>query len=221
MKWVSIFVEGQTEESFVLDVLYRYLIPKEICVVPIISMTSETPAGTHFKGGIGPFDKVERQIRRLLLDTHSSLVTTMIDFYGLQGKGFPGWDDKPTGTPDRQVKHVEAALAKQIDHRRFLPYLALHEFEALLFVDPAAILREFPGNPSEQLQQLIAVKEAFVSPEEINHERPPSKRILEIVPNYDKAFGALIAVTIGLDAIRAACPHFDTWLKEIEKLAEV
>ncbi len=220
MKWVSIFVEGQTEESFVLDVLYPYLIPKEICVVPIISMSSETPAGVHFKGGIGPFDKVERQIKRLLLDTHSSLVTTMIDFYGLNGKGFPGWDNRPIGTPYRQVTHVEAAFSQRIDHRRFLPYLALHEFEALLFVDPAAILREFPGNPPEQLQQLVAVKEAFASPEEINHEHPPSKRILEIVPNYDKTFGSLIAVTIGLNDIRAACPHFDGWLKEIEKLAE-
>jgi hypothetical protein len=61
----------------------------------------------------------------------------------------------------------------------------------------------------------------FESPEEINHERPPSIRLTEIFPDYDKVFlGSLITLDIGLDAIRAACPHFNDWLEQIEALAE-
>lgn len=48
----------------------------------------------------------------------------------------------------------------------------------------------------------------------------PSKRIQAAMPGYQKTFhGPLIACDIGLDAIRAACPHFDSWLNVIEGLA--
>ena len=170
--------------------------------------------------GIVSFNQFEREVKFLLHDSSASLVTTMIDFYGLAGKGFPGWDDRPKETCYRQVEYVETALARYVDHPRFLPYLALHEFEAMLFVDLAAILHEFPENPREQLQQLAEVKAQFDSPEEINHEHPPSKRLREIVGTYNKSFGALITVTIGLSAIRAVCPHFDAWLQKIEALAD-
>jgi hypothetical protein len=59
-------------------------------------------------------------------------------------------------------------------------------------------------------------------PEDINDglRTAPSKRILAVMPGYQKTFhGPLIACDIGLEPIRAACPHFDGWLKAIESLA--
>lgn len=50
-------------------------------------------------------------------------------------------------------------------------------------------------------------------------ETAPSKRIKAAMKNYRKNFHSpLIACEIGLDAMRRACPHFDRWLKNIEKL---
>jgi hypothetical protein len=40
------------------------------------------------------------------------------------------------------------------------------------------------------------------------------------MPRYEKPlFGNLAALEVGLDAIRAACPHFDSWLSQIEATA--
>ena len=90
----------------------------------------------------------------------------------------------------------------------------------MLFASPEAIFEAFPGNPSQRLERLAKVRAEFESPEEINQEQPPSKRILQIVGNYDKAFfGSLIALAIGLENIRASCPHFNAWLTQIEQVA--
>ena len=58
-------------------------------------------------------------------------------------------------------------------------------------------------------------------PEDINDDphSAPSKRILTVWPDYQKTFhGPLIACDIGLDVIRAACPHFSAWLRRLEAL---
>ena len=71
------------------------------------------------------------------------------------------------------------------------------------------------------LAPLRAIAQKMV-PEDINDSphTAPSKRILAAMPGYQKTFhGPLIACDIGLDAMRAACPHFDHWLKVIEALA--
>ncbi len=49
----------------------------------------------------------------------------------------------------------------------------------------------------------------------------PSKRIIELIPAYEgskPSAGPDIAEFIGLAAIRAACPHFDSWLTRLESL---
>jgi len=40
------------------------------------------------------------------------------------------------------------------------------------------------------------------------------------MPDYQKTIhGPLIALDIGLDAMRKACPHFNAWLQRLEQLA--
>jgi len=221
LKWVFILVEGQTEETFVREVLYHHFILKEICLVPTLATTKRIRSGGHYKGGIVGYGKVKGDLQRLLKDTNTSAVTTFIDFYGLGGKDFPGWDTQPKGTCFQQVDHVQRAFADDINDPRFIPYLALHEFEAMLFVDPDKIAHAFPEESSRLGSKLSAIKADFSSPEEINHKHPPSKRIQNLVTSYDKeTTGVIIAMEIGLDRIRLECQHFDQWSVKLEALSE-
>ena len=46
----------------------------------------------------------------------------------------------------------------------------------------------------------------------------PSKRIRAIVPEYHKTVDGIVAAErIGLETIRAACPHFNHWLTRVER----
>ena len=112
---------------------------------------------------------------------------------------------------------------------RFLPCVQLHEFEALLFVDPSATVQalEAVGHPrnADQLQvNLQRVKEeAHGSVERINdsEQTAPSKRLLQLVPGYDKvAWGNMAAEAAGLPALRTGCPWLSRWLEQLESLGK-
>jgi len=61
----------------------------------------------------------------------------MIDFYALPSD-FPNCDAcAHLRDPYQRVACVEKALADDIKYHRFIPYIQLHEFEALIFADPS------------------------------------------------------------------------------------
>lgn len=46
-----------------------------------------------------------------------------------------------------------------------------------------------------------------------------TKRIKALIKNYEKPLeGTLAAIEIGLSKIRSACPHFNEWYLNLEKL---
>ncbi|NNC09461.1 DUF4276 family protein [Corallococcus exiguus] len=105
-------------------------------------------------------------------------------------------------------------------HSRWQRGLVLHEFEALLFTDPSQCSLSFS---TEEITKLQAIRASAQSPEEINEhpDTAPSKRVLAVSPGYQKTLhGPLAVMSIGLPAIRAACPHFAQWLSKLEALAE-
>lgn len=223
MKKVLIYVEGSTEAAFVENVLDPYLNPKErkILLQPITARTGETPSGSVFKGGIVSYRKVKNDILRLLNDASAKLVTTMIDFYGLP-PDFPGKDRLPPGNPYQQVLFLEQEFEKDINNSRFLPYLSLHEFEALLFADITKIAQVVPNVPAKNLKQLQKAV-AGRPPELIDDgaNTHPSKLIERYIPTYKKASdGPQIANLIGIDEIRKKCPHFDEWIRKLERKRE-
>ena len=66
------------------------------------------------------------------------------------------------------------------------------------------------------------IRDRFSSPEEIDDspERAPSKRIERLDSSYRKRYdGMLLAHKIGLDVMRAECPHFNEWIRRLETLA--
>jgi hypothetical protein len=219
MSKVLVYVEGQTEETFVGEVLAPHLSKNGIYLIAALATTKRVKSGTDFKGGIVSYGKTRNDILRLVHDTSAALVTTMIDFYGLPAD-FPGRKNMPTGSCYKRVAHLEEEFLKDIDHLKFLPYLALHEFEAMLFVSPHQIAETFPN--VNVREALLAIRADFKSPEEINDDpqTAPSKRLAKILPRYQKPlYGPLIARKIGLDLIRNECPHFNDWLKKLEVLS--
>lgn len=113
-------------------------------------------------------------------------------------------------------------LGDGFDSGRFLPYVMMHEFEAMLFSDCVAF-GEAIGHP-EIIPELVAIRERFSSPEAIDDspDGVPSKRIGRVLPTYEKPLmGNVAALEIGLERIRAECPHFRAWLERLEARASV
>ena len=218
---VLILVEGQTEERFVKDVLAPSFYNQQLFFIPTILVTKRVKDGANFKGGVTNFAKFENDVRRLLNGAGDALVTTLLDYYRLPAD-FPGMNSRPPqGTPLQRVTHVESAIAKHLGSPpNFLPFLALHEFEAWLFSSAEELPRALyePGKQAE----FAAIRASVTTPEEIN-ERPefaPSKRIQAMFPAYKKTLhGPTTAARIGLGKIRAECPHFNDWLARLEALA--
>lgn len=216
MAKVLILVEGQTEAAFVKNVLAAHLEKHGVLVVPIIVATKRLLTGEKMRGGYVPYPRLRSEIIRLLNDSSAVSVTTMFDYYGLAPE-FPGRKSPAGKTALEKVASVEAAWAADINNQRFVPYLALHEFEAMLFTVPSEIATSF-GEPALQ-SSLQSIRAAFKSPEEINdhEETAPSKRIGKLFPGYNKPFyGELIAERIGIKRIRGECHHFASWLAKLE-----
>ena len=214
---VKIFVEGQTEETFVRDVLAPAFAYKEIYFTPILAQTSR-----GHKGGIVSYGKVKHQIERLCKEDQQAWVTTMIDYYGLP-TDFPELLNNQAQQVDIQVRieRLEQAFGQDINQPNFLANFIVHEYEALLFCQPEKFIDWI--DDEAPIKKLLAIKAEFQTPELINNspQTAPSKRILAAIPAYKKTLhGPLIAADIGLDSMRQQCSHFHSWLQRIEALAD-
>jgi len=108
-------------------------------------------------------------------------------------------------------------MGRDIGHANFIPNIVVHEFEALLFVQP----KQFAHWADDEVVERLAAARAGTMPEDINDGplTAPSKRILAAMPGYQKpVHGPLIACDIGLDVMRRECPHFSGWLQTLEAL---
>ncbi|MDX2138692.1 MAG: DUF4276 family protein [Chloroflexota bacterium] len=220
MRRIRILAEGTTEEAFVKEILSPHLQTLAIYAEVTVLSTKVVRSGGKFRGGVTSFAKFESDLRRLLADRQADCITMMIDFYGLAGLGFPGWDRLPASTARQKVDYMEQMLAQYFNNRRFIPYFALHEFEAMLFADISQLKTVYPMLDEKTLTQLKAARDAVPSPEDINLEQPPSKRIRALVKEYDKVTaGNLVLLEVTLPRIRQACSHFDQWLTRLEALA--
>ncbi len=220
MRKVHILVEGQTEETFVRELLAPYLLQSHLIVIATLAATKRVKRGPVFKGGIVSYGKVKNDLLRLLHDSSVTTVTTLIDFYGLP-TDFPGLNSMPNTTCHDKVAHLEEAFKNDINNDKFIPHFSLHEFEGLMFTSPEAIANVFPGTSQKKLERLKEIRSSFNTPEEINDgpTTAPSKRLKELFSEYQKTFhGPLVALEIGIDSIRRECQHFDRWLTALETL---
>lgn len=216
-------VEGQTEEAFVNQVLAPHLAHVQVYAdARCVETSRDRKAGKVYKGGMSSYVKAFNDINAWINEDKGddSRFTTMFDLYALP-TDFPGFESALAITdPYSRVGHLESALGHHVNHRRFIPYIQLHEFEALILAQPSSLDWEYLEHELA-IQKLVALV-ADQNPELINHghETAPSKRILKEIPEYDKVTsGVAVAEHIGLETLRQKCAHFNQWLTGLEQLA--
>ena len=119
----------------------------------------------------------------------------MFDYYGMP-LDWPGRREASVKEPKERARYVQdmvhaeiaGAMGGRFDPKYFIPYVQLHEFEALAFADVdvlVSVLAPLTTLPAETLiERLTAVLDEAKSPETINdgYETCPSRRISGIVP---------------------------------------
>ena len=219
---LNITTEGPTELRFVKDVLFKHLLPYHIYCDHRSVLTSKE---YHKRGGITNYVKAKKDIQQWLGSENSSdrRFTTMFDYYALPND-FPGYSDAWKFTnPYDKVKCIENAFSEDINDSRFIPYIQLHEFEALLFSNLDVLLLEYEDKRKgiENLKNVLLQSPYNNNPELINDkkETSPSHRIIAQIPEYQKvSSGSLITDLISIDVLREKCNHFNEWLTKLEKL---
>ncbi|MBL8150016.1 MAG: DUF4276 family protein [Blastocatellia bacterium] len=205
---VYVFCEGETEETFVKEILYRHLQERFRIFVTPINL-----------GGVSKYEEVRKQINIQLKTDRAAWVTTMIDYYGL--KDFLNKDNLSSSMSSyEKAKILQKAFQEDIGSSNFIANLMIHEFEALLFSDTEAFNKNFPADVVNKLKSICG---KFETPEHINDSKnsAPSKRIASCCKGYDKIIhGNLIALDIGLETLRKQCHNFDEWVSKIENLAQ-
>ena len=219
---LNITTEGQTEFSFVKVVLYKHLQPFGIfCDVRSVLTSKEYKK----RGGMTTYSNAKKDIQQWIKHENSAdtRFTTMFDYYALP-KDFPGYfDAQKLSNPYDKVAHIEEAFAKDMNDNRFIPYLQLHEFEALLYSDLDILLLEYENKNKEIeiLKNELSQSPYNENPELINDRKDtsPSHRILSQIPEYQKSSsGSLLTDLISIDILREKCKHFDDWMTKLESL---
>ena len=218
---VVIVCEGQTEESFVKNVLQPNLSPRGIFVQPRLIATSR-----HSQGGALTRERVLRSLQNVMRERQNIYVTTFFDLYGLVSD-FPGRAGSDSiEDPLQRASAIESGLHSEIIEKtgylpdRFFPHIQPHEFEALLFSDTRMFF-EIEPEWRKFSDKLMEIRTRASSPEHINdgQHTHPSARLKILVPRFRKtAHGWTLVEKIGLECIRAKCRHFNQWLTHLENL---
>lgn len=222
MKVINILCEGQTEQRFALKVLKPYLLPYDIVVrTELLSDHNGKNAG----GGIISYEKTRRDIDLMIKSKRDSsfekhFFTTMVDLYALPSD-FPGIANRPQDVY-LWVQNIEQAMAIDVNHFRFIPYIELHEFETLVLCNPAKLKDEYPlSAKSIEKMDVQWHREVGNKPELVNTRlvTSPSHRIINALQEhyqYDKVkSGTSVTSDIGIDSLRTICKHFDEWIQRL------
>lgn len=226
MNDLAVIVEGQTEQAFVRDVLAPHLATFGV------GAWARLPGRVHRRGGVPAWEVVRGDILRTLKERQGRYCTTMFDFYAMP-HDWPGRRQASARPINERGPFVEAALSADLtgyaghgfDPTLFIPYVQMHEFEALLFSDIdilCTILSPLGRRRKEDLAACLNLVLAEAGEPEAIDDRPqcaPSKRIQNEVPGYRKSLhGPIAANRIGLETICRMCQHFCSWLQRLEPL---
>lgn len=221
MTRVNIIVEGSTEETFANDILSPYLANRGV-YIKARSVQTSRHGDRIYRGGMTSYLKAKRDIITWNKEDPNAYLSTMFDLYALP-VDFPGVTESDRiSDPIEKAQFIQNKIQEDINIPKFIPYIQLHEFEALLFSSPEEIdncMGLFKENG--RLEILNRIKNSYPTPEHINNspETAPSKRLLSTYDSYDKVFlGSLISGLIGLETIQNNCSHFRSWLNRLLSL---
>lgn len=227
MARLYLFVEGRTEQAFADTVLSPHLANYGVYMHPAVEVAHARRQGRVHRGGGRAYLPMRNDIDRFTKQEKARDVyfSTLIDLYAI-APDFPGLAqaERLRADPYKRVQALQESWAADFPDPRFIPFIALHEFETYLLVHPEEFELFYSDQP-QKIAELRKLVDAFTSPELINDgpETAPSKRIIAQFPDYKNAKAAIgpsIAELIGLSRIRQRCSHFAGWLSRLEKLGE-
>jgi hypothetical protein len=218
MSIIKILVEGPTEILFINEVMKPHFHQRGKYIKPFLFQV---------EGGVPKYSISQKQILNTIKSDRSCFCTTMVDFYGMP-KDWPGrkdsdscetYLDKASTVENKLLKDIAIQMGDSWNPAQFIPYVQMHEFEALLFSE-TSILAASNLKVSKQLENIL---QSFSSPEEINdnYDTCPSRRIKQHIESYVKTVDGIIAANkIGLLTMRQKCPHFNEWITKLENLGD-
>ncbi|MGP1716718.1 MAG: DUF4276 family protein [Methylophilus sp.] len=226
MSRLLIHVEGETEETFVNEVLAPHLYNYGYTNIGARLLGNARMRAK--RGGIKSWSSVRDEIINHLKADTACFSTIMVDYYALPQKDPLNWpmraasstlafERKPIVIQDAIHADICMQMGGGFKVSRFIPYIMMHEFEGLLFSDPEKLA--YGIGKASLSESFSTIKGTFPTPEHINDSplTAPSKRILDLYPSYNKPLmGTLAALEIGLTAIRQECPLFNAWLTQLE-----
>lgn len=216
MKRLVIIAEGETEESFVNNILCPFFCSKGIYNSIQCFKTK------HSHGGMSKYSYIKKDILNTIYEK-DVVVSMMIDFYRLPSD-FPGFNDlKVTQTHKEQANLLETRIKKDLEDSQnqlfdnFIPYIQLHEFEALVFASISGIDSLFERSEMDY-NGLMNVIQQYPNPEDINNhpDTAPSVRLKKLISGYNKVLhGIDIINTVGMAELLEKCPRFKTWIESM------
>jgi len=231
---VYCIVEGYTENAVLKSLVAPYLSTLGVdFLVPIVRV-GRGRGGVKFLAA----DELYHQIQIFLCYPQQPYVTTMFDYYAFPTGTSKGWDFVSKLKSDANFRGAKVAVESmeaEIHRRaldgvnlpnaraRLIPYIQLHEMEALFFAEPEKMAMAFE-NETLAKKFKVAVEECGGC--EMINDRPqtaPSKRIQSAFPGYIKgrseaAHGPRIANRLDLSTVRGKCPRFNAWMTRLEGL---
>jgi hypothetical protein len=222
MKHLYIIVEGETELEFIRRLLIPYFSNKGI-TIHMQAIAISIKGGGH---GYNNIEHFKNTIEPLLSYKNEPIITTMIDYYGINSeKKMPNYNKcmQKNGT-DVRIACMEQELNNQVQsvkpYQYFIPHIQKHELETLLFVNPQ---NGFDLEDEKIKNDVIALANKHDNIEEINStpEGAPSKRLTAIYQKhgskYSKGADAIdIVELIGFANVLNRCSHFKSWIDKLE-----
>jgi hypothetical protein len=218
MSRIRVLVEGQTERAFIENILAPFFHSLQIYLHAVMFSR---------QGGIPPYERAKDVITRSLKEDSALICTTMVDFYGMPA-GWPGRDranrcqsymEKAYIVEGSILEDIVGHLGNSFNPNRLMPYVQMHEFEALLFSSPAKLAESLGVEKS--ISAFMAIRNEFSNPEEINdnYDTCPSRRIEGVFKGFKKTINGITAASrIGLETMRRECPHFNEWIGKLKNL---
>lgn len=226
---VNILCEGQTEEKFVKEILKPFLKDYGLIAKSRLLITSKKLGAS---GGMLSFTQAKHDLQRWISENANKkserhIYTTMFDFYALP-TDFPGFTEiSKINSPYDKVSMIEKCLAESIAYKDFVPYIQLHEFEALLFCGIKELASLYPYSEKNIMQLNSVLAQYEGNPELIDNspQTAPSKRIINAVEankkhKYNKPQTAVEVIKeIGIEKIIKECQHFKEWVDKLIDLS--
>jgi Domain of unknown function (DUF4276) len=221
---VFFVVEGPTEAEFIRTVLIEHLAADFRVYGREPKLVGRGPQ----RGGMVSYARLRDDLTRLMRQHRNVWFTTMIDAFRIP-TDFPGFQAS-RGINDSVDRVVALEQAMLVDistlsgSDRLIPYIQMHEFEALLFTDPHELdSRLTTSGAASKLAELLAIRGRYETPEHINQspQNAPSKQLEALYgSSYRKTVsGPLVTQAIGLEKLRQECLRFDAWVTQLENLA--